>query len=334
MTHHHESAPRFDQPAAAPDAAESAASAASELRRALQRRPRTVPPRWLYDARGSELFDRITRLPEYYQTEAEREILTDHAALIAETTGARTVVELGSGTSDKTRTLLDAFVAHGEIERFVPFDVSEATLLAAAEMLSSRYPDLEIEPVVGDFNRHLGHLGRLRDGGPKLVAFLGGTIGNFYVEERAAFLGALRDVLAPGDWLALGVDLVKPVDELIAAYHDSEGLTDAFIRNALHVINRELDGDIDVGNFEYVPLWDAAEERIDMRLRAYEPERATLAAIDLELDLDAGEEIRIEISAKFRPDELLDELASIGFTDGRFFTNEAAEFGLALVRRA
>ena len=180
----------------------------SELRRALQSRPRTIPPRWLYDDRGSELFDEITRLAEYYPTEAEREILERHAAMIAEVTGATTVVELGSGTSDKTRTLLDAFVAHGEIRRFVPLDVSEATLLFAAEVLNQRYPDLVVEPVVGDFTRHLS---RLPVGGTRLVAFLGGTIGNFYGEERRAFLGALADVLRPDDWFLLGVDLVKPV---------------------------------------------------------------------------------------------------------------------------
>lgn len=301
-----------------------------ELLRALRAHPRTVPPRWLYDDRGSELFDRITRLPEYYQTEAEREILERHATMIAEITEATTVIELGSGTSDKTRTLLDAFVAHGRLERFVPLDVSEATLLDAAAMLAERYPNLEIAPVVGDFTRHLR---RLPGGGPRLVAFLGGTIGNFYREERIAFLGALADVLEPGDWLALGVDLVKPLDRLIDAYHDAEGVTDAFIRNALHVINRELDGDLDVGNFDYVPLWDAREERIDMRLRALEPEDARIAGIDLDLHLEAGEELRIEISTKFRRDRLLAELAEIGFGDAEFFTDAAGDFGLALVRR-
>jgi L-histidine Nalpha-methyltransferase len=303
----------------------------SELSRGLRSRPRTIPPRWLYDDRGSALFDEITRLPEYYQTEAEREILANHAAVIAEITGATTVIELGSGTSDKTRTLLDAFVAHGAIERFAPLDVSEATLLDAAAMLRERYPGLAVEPVVGDFTRHLH---RLPSGGTRLVAFLGGTIGNFYLEERRAFLGALADVLEPGDWLALGVDLVKPLDRLIAAYHDSQGITDAFIRNALHVINRELDGDIDVGNFDYVPMWDAREERIDMRLRAAEPERARIAALDLSLELEAGEELRVEISTKFRPDHLLGELADAGFEGCEFFTDAADDFGLALARRA
>lgn len=302
----------------------------AELERALRTRPRTIPPRWLYDDRGSELFDEITRLPEYYPTEAERDILTTHAAMIAEVSGATTVIELGSGTSDKTRTLLDAFVAHGEIERFVPLDVSEQTLLYAAEVLTKRYPGLAVEPVVGDFTRHLG---RLPTGGTRLVAFLGGTIGNFYREERRAFLGALADVLAPGDSLLLGVDLLKPVDRILAAYDDPAGVTDAFIRNALTVINRELDGDVDVGNFTYVPLWDARERRVDMRLRAVEPERAHIGALDLTVELDAGEELRVEISTKFEREALLAELAEAGFTDAELLTDARADFGLVLARR-
>jgi L-histidine N-alpha-methyltransferase len=303
----------------------------AELRRALQSRPRTIPPRWLYDDRGSELFDEITRLAEYYPTEAEREILDRHAAMIAEVSGATTVVELGSGTSDKTRTLLDAFVAHGEIRRFVPLDVSEATLLFAAEVLNQRYPDLTVEPVVGDFTRHLS---RLPDGGTRLVAFLGGTIGNFYREERRAFLGALADVLEPDDWFLLGVDLVKPVDRIMAAYFDGQGVTDAFIRNSLHVINRELDADFDVGNFDYVPMWDAREHRVDMRLRACEPECARIGALDLEIAFEPGEELRVEISTKFRADELTGELDEVGFTDVEFLTDANSDFGLVLARRA
>ncbi len=302
----------------------------SELRRSLQRHPRTIPPRWLYDDRGSGLFDAITRLPEYYQTEAERRILATHSTMIAELTGATTVIELGAGTSDKTPTLLDAFVAHGDIERFVPLDVSEATLLNAAQRLRDRYPDLDVAPVVGDFTRHLH---RLPVGGTRLVALLGGTIGNFYREERIAFLGALADLLTIGDWLLLGVDLIKPLDRLLDAYDDSQGLTDAFIRNALVMINRELGGNIDVGNFDYVPLWDAREERVDMRLRACEPEHARIESLDLDLDLEAGEELRIEISAKFSRGKLLAELAEVGFAEGAFFTDDDDEFGLALVRR-
>lgn len=309
---------------------------ARELREALTRRPRTLPPRWLYDARGSELFSAITRLPEYYQTEAERSLLTAHSAAIAEISEAATVIELGSGTSDKTRTLLDAFAAHGIIRRFAPLDVSEQTLVDAAEMLRTRHPEIEVEPVVGDFTRHLGRLASIGgDDGPRLVLFLGGTIGNFYVEERRAFLGALADVLDTGDWILVGIDRVKPIDRLVEAYDDGDGVTEAFIRNALVNINATYDGDIDVGNFGYVPLWDGRQDRIDMRLRADEPMTARLDALDLDLEFSAGEEIRVEISSKFEPETFLDELAGAGFDDeSHVFTDVDGDFALVLVRTA
>jgi L-histidine Nalpha-methyltransferase len=301
-----------------------------ELRNALTARPRTIPPRWLYDDRGSELFSQITRLPEYYQTEAERSILAAHAPAIAELSGATTAIELGAGTSDKTRTLLDAFVAHGRLQRFAPLDVSEATLLSAADMLRGRYPSLRVEPVVGDFTRHLH---RLPSGGTRVVAFLGGTIGNFYEEERTAFLGALADVLDEGDSLLLGVDLMKPIDRLIAAYDDSQGVTEAFIRNALANINDTFGGEIDLGNFTYVPFWDGRQERIDMRLRACEPERARLDALDLDLDVAAGEEIRIEISSKFREEGVRAELADVGFEVIELWRDANDDFGVALAKK-
>ena len=312
---------------------------AIELRSALTRLPRTLPPRWLYDDRGSELFSQITGVPEYYQTETERQILADHSAAIARITEATTVIELGSGTSDKTRTLLDAFTAHGLIERFVPLDVSEQTVLDAATMLAQRHPGIEIAPVVGDFTRHLHRLSDVSGSGPKLVMFLGGTIGNFYVEERHAFLGALSDVLSPGDWVLIGVDQVKPVDRLIAAYDDSQGITEAFIRNALTNINTTYDGDLDVGAFGYVPFWDGRQERIDMRLRVEVPMRARLDGLDLDLELGEGEEIRIEISSKFRPERIAAELADAGFDrwsnlGEQVFQDEHEDFALVLAQRS
>jgi L-histidine N-alpha-methyltransferase len=308
---------------------------ATELRDALTRLPRTLPPRWLYDDRGSELFSQITGVPEYYQTETERQILADHSAAIAEITEAATVIELGSGTSDTTRTLLDSFVAHGLIERFVPLDVSEATLLAAAEMLREQHPEIDVDPVVGDFTRHLHRLSAVPTPGYRLVMFLGGTIGNFYVEERRAFLGALADVLAPGDWVMIGIDRVKAIDRLIAAYDDDQGITEAFIRNALTNINRTYGGDLDVGNFGYVPFWDGRQARIDMRLRADEPMSARFEGLDLDLELAAGEEIRVEISSKFQPDRILDELQDVGFdSDGHVFSDREDDFSVVLARHS
>ena len=306
----------------------AAGSLVSDVRRGLGRSPRTLPPKWLYDDRGSELFDQITRLPEYYPTEAERTLLAEHAADVVRLTGAQTVVELGSGTSDKTRTLLDAFTAGGTLRRFVPVDVSEATLRSAAAMLCQRYPGLQVEALVGDFTLHLSHLPQ---DDRKVVAFLGGTIGNFYVEERAAFLGALADSLAPGDWLLLGTDVVKDADRLVAAYNDSQGVTAEFVTNSLAVLNRELDADFDLAAFRYVPLWDPAMERMDLRLRAEVPQRVTLPGAGLVIDLAAGEEIRVEISSKFRPEGLRAELGAAGFAADHVWSD--GDYALTLARR-
>jgi L-histidine Nalpha-methyltransferase len=308
----------------------AASGLAQDVRRGLGAQPRSLPPKWLYDDRGSELFDLITRLPEYYPTEREREILRENSDRIALVSGATTVVELGSGTSDKTRTLLDAFAATGQLQRFVPVDVSEATLRQAAEVISERYPGVQVEALVGDFTLHLAHL---PDGGRRLVAFLGGTIGNLYVEERAAFLGALADSLAPGDSLLLGTDLVKSADRLIAAYDDSRGITAEFVANSLRVVNRELGADFDLDAFSYVAFWDPRMERMDLRVRAEMPQHVTIPGADLEIDLAAGEEIRIEISTKFRPEGIRAELAAAGFAVEQIFTDSGGDFALTLATR-
>jgi len=305
----------------------AAGTLVDDVRRGLGATPLRLPPKWLYDDEGSRLFDLITRLPEYYPTEAERAILDLHGADIAEACDATTVVELGSGTSDKTRVLLDAFDATGRLRRFVPVDVSEATLRAAADMLDERYPDVAIEAVVGDFTLHLGDL---PGGDRRLVAFLGGTIGNLYVEERGAFLGALADSLDPGDWLLIGTDLVKSSDRLIAAYNDSQGVTSAFVTNSLTVLNRELGADFDLDAFSYVPFWDAHMERMDLRLRSEAPQRVSIPGADLEVDLASGEEIRVEISTKFRPEGIRAELGAAGFEVAHIWTDPADDFALTL----
>lgn len=312
----------------APGAAEKAL--VDDVRRGLGTLPRTLPPRWLYDERGSRIFDEITRLEEYYPTEAERSVLAAHVDEIVELSGATTVVELGSGTSDKTRTILDAFHDAGRLHRFVPVDVSEEVLREAADMLAARYPGTDVAAIVGDFTLHLGHLPQ---GERTLVAFLGGTIGNLYVEERAAFLGALADSLQPGDAVLLGTDLVKPADRLVAAYHDASGTTEAFVVNVLHVLNRELDADFDPGAFSYVPLWDPVMTRMDLRLRAEAPQTVTIPGADLRVELAAGEEIRVEISTKFTLDQVRDELAAVGLEVQRSWTDDAGDFGLTLATK-
>jgi L-histidine Nalpha-methyltransferase len=300
-----------------------------DVQRGLGSRPLRLPPRWLYDDRGSELFDRITRLPEYYPTEAERSILQREATSIAALTDADTIIELGSGTSDKTHTLLSAFREHGRLRRFVPFDVSEGTLRSAASALSTQYPGLQIHGIVGDFTLHLAHL---PTSGTPMVAFLGSTIGNFYVEERGAFLSMLAEHLPVGGWLLLGVDLVKPVDRLVDAYHDPAGLTAEFTANVLHVLNRELDANFDVSAFDHVAFWDPLHTRLDLRLRANGDHRVRVPGADVELELRDGEEIRVEISTKFAVAEISGELDAAGFDVRQLWTDQVGDVGLILAR--
>ena len=236
---------------------------AHDVRAGLTQMPKMLPPKWFYDDRGSRLFDEITRLPEYYPTRAERSILDEHATEIAKRTGADTLVELGSGTSEKTRLLLDALRDQCGLRRFVPFDVSEETLRDAAAAIADEYPGVSVHAVVGDFEQHLA---TVPAGGRRLVAFLGSTIGNFAPEPRHELLDAIAGLLVPGDALLLGTDLVKDPDRLVAAYDDAAGVTTEFNRNVLHVINRELDADFPVERFEHVARWDPDAEWIEMRL--------------------------------------------------------------------
>jgi len=299
----------------------------ADIRRTFSSTPKVLRPKWLYDDAGSALFDDITRLAAYYPTEAERSILAEHSDEIASLTSADTIIELGSGTSDKTRLVLDAFWATGQLTRFCPLDVSEETLVRAARMLAERYPGLEIHGVVGDFNEHLHHL---PEGTKRMVAFLGSTLGNFYAEERRAFLGALGDVLSEGEFLLLGIDLAKDAQRIVDAYNDDSGTTEQFIENVIAVINRKLDADIPIEQLDYVPLWDAREERLDMRLRASMPIDARIGALDLDIEFTEGEELRVEVSTKFRPDRIAEELAEAGFSIDRFWTSAPSEDGRLL----
>jgi L-histidine N-alpha-methyltransferase len=289
--------------------------------------PKELPPKWFYDDRGCELFEAITRLPEYYPTETERAILRAEASAIARASTADTLVELGSGTSDKTRTLLDAMAATGQLRRFAPFDVNEATLRSAADAIAERYDPVSVHAVVGDFEHHLHEL---PSGGRRMIAFLGSTIGNFAPAERKQFLADLAATMAPGDSLLLGTDLVKEVDRLERAYDDSEGVTAEFNRNVLHVVNRELDADFDVDAFAHVAFFDTDEEWIEMRLRAASNQRVQLRSLDLVVDFEGDEEMRTEISAKFRRDGVEAELASAGLRLDRWMTDPDDDFALSL----
>ena len=309
-----------------PDFAER--SLRADVRAGLTATPKTLPPKWFYDARGSELFEQITRLPEYYPTRAEREILAREAADIAATTRAATVVELGSGSSEKTRLLLDALAAAGTLRRYVAIDVSEVALTEAAAALLQAYPTLEVHAVVGDFERHLDQLPDA--GNRRLFVFLGGTIGNFAPAERRTFLAAVRRGLRPGDALVLGTDLVKSPAVLVPAYDDAAGVTAEFNRNVLRVINRELGADFAVDRFAHVAAWVPENEWIEMRLRSLADQEVRIPALDLTVPFRAGEEMRTEISAKFRRPGVTAELRAVGLHLQRWWTDAEGRFGLSL----
>jgi L-histidine N-alpha-methyltransferase len=309
----------------APDA--SAEALEADVRAGLGDNPKWLPPKWFYDERGSELFDEITRLPEYYPTRTERSILVGHAREIAELSKADTLVELGSGTSEKTRILLDALRDAGTLDRFVPFDVSEQTLRQAATAVAEEYPGLRVHAVVGDFERHLP---KLPGGGTRLVAFLGSTIGNLTPDLRARFLADLASTLVTGDSLLLGTDLVKDRDRLVAAYDDADGVTAAFNRNVLAVLDRELDADLDPTDFEHVARFDEEHEWVEMRLRARRALTAHLRRLGLTVEFAEGEELRTEISAKFRRERVEAELATAGFQLAEWWTDPADDFALSL----
>jgi L-histidine Nalpha-methyltransferase len=293
----------------------------------LQQTPKSLPPKWFYDSVGSDLFDQITRLPEYYPTRAEAEILRDRSAEIASASEANTLVELGAGTSEKTRQLLDALRDRGSLRGFVPFDVDAGMLSATATAIQSEYPGVEIRAVCGDFEEHLAEI---PGGGRRLFVFLGSTIGNLTPEPRAQFLSTLAGVMEPGDSLLLGTDLVKDTGRLVRAYDDAAGVTARFNRNVLTVVNRELDADFDVDAFAHVSRWNIDEERIEMWLRTDRGQRVRVGALDLTVDFAAGEEMLTEVSCKFRPDGVSAELAVAGLRRIRWWTDGAGDFGLSL----
>ncbi|MEV4338902.1 L-histidine N(alpha)-methyltransferase [Streptomyces sp. NPDC049590] len=304
------------------DATEAALRA--DVLRGLTATPKWLPPKWFYDARGSELFERITELPEYYPTRAEREILATRSGEIAAASGARTLVELGSGSSEKTRHLIDALPG---LAAYVPVDVSESALTQAGRALVEERPGLDVHALIADFTAPLA---LPATPGPRLVAFLGGTVGNLLPAERARFLASVRMLLAPGDGLLLGTDLVKDERVLVRAYDDAAGVTAAFNRNVLAVIDRELGADFDPEAFDHVALWDAEREWIEMRLRSRTAQTVKVPALNLAVDFAAGEELRTEVSAKFRREGVTAELAAAGLELTHWWTDVPGRFALSL----
>ena len=296
----------------------------------LTRPSKELPPKHLYDTYGSELFDRITELPEYYPTRAERSILTERAGEIVAATGMAELVELGSGTADKTRVLLDAATEAGTLQRYVPFDVDEGLVREVADALTAEYPGLEVHGVAGDFERHLDEIPPARAGCPRIVAFLGGTIGNFPPGSRRRFLRAIAERLDDDGHLLLGTDLVKDPRVLEAAYDDSAGVTAEFNLNVLRVINRDLGADFDVSAFEHVAVWDAEREWIEMRLRALRSLDVHVRRLGLTVHFANREEVRTEISAKFTRARLEADLAAAGLRLHEYLTDPEDLFALTL----
>ncbi|WP_024794530.1 L-histidine N(alpha)-methyltransferase [Tomitella biformata] len=308
-----------------------AAQLRADVAAGLSAAPKTLPPKWFYDAVGSELFERITQLPEYFPTRLERELLRRHSDEIAAISGADTLVELGSGSSTKTRLLLTAFEACGQLKTYVPQDVSESALRAAARLLETEFPDLTVRGVVGDFT---GTLAALPAEGRRLVAFLGGTIGNFDPAERRDFLVGLSGALTVGEHVLVGVGLVTDPAALVAAYDDAAGVTAQFNRNVLRVVNRELGADFTPDAFDHVALWDSANSWIEMRLRARRDMIVRVDELGMTVRFAAGEELRTEISAKFALADFEAELAAVGLEPARGWCDPGQRFGLVLARKA
>ena len=325
----------FRPPVSAPDYAEHYLDALrADVAAGLTATPKSLPPKYFYDARGSELFDEITQLPEYYPTRAETSILVRRAGEIARLTRCASLVELGSGTSAKTRLLLGALREAGTLREFVPFDVDPAVLAQASAALTAEYPGLRISPFTGDFERDLAAIPDGVSGGRRTIAFLGSTIGNLEPAARTAFLRHVGQALRPGDTFLLGTDLVKDPVRLQRAYDDSAGVTAEFNRNVLRVVNRELDADFAVELFEHVALWDARQEWIEMRLRSVTEQQVKVRDLGLTVTFAAGEDMRTEISAKFRPAGIAAELAAAGLETAAFWTDSGGDFGLTLAQLA
>jgi L-histidine N-alpha-methyltransferase len=308
-------------------------SLANDVLDGLTRPFKELPPKHFYDARGSELFERICELPEYYPTRTERQILEDHALHIVQATGAGELVELGSGSADKARILLAAMAEAGTLRRYVPFDVSASVVEDAAVRLVEEYDGLVVHGVIGDFERHLERVPGA-DGVPRLVALLGGTIGNFPPGTRRGLLRKIGALMRPADRLLLGTDLVKDPAVIEAAYDDSEGVTAEFNRNVLHVINRELGADFSPEAFDHVAFFDRKHEWVEMRLRARRPCSVLIAELGLRVDFAAGEELRTEISAKFTRSRLEADFAAAGLALDRWYTDDQELFALSLARLA
>ncbi len=302
-----------------------------KTREGLAGSPPWIPPVWFYDEVGSKLFEQITVLPEYYPTRAERSILRQYSDEIVQLAGVDTFVELGAGSSEKTRLLLSAGLRRGRLERFVPVDCSETFLAACSADLANAFPGLEIQGVVADFTSHLGHLVR---SDARMVMFLGSTIGNFDPQDRAEFLREIAADQGDNDCFLLGTDLVKSPERLIAAYDDRSGVTAEFNLNALNVLNRQLSADFDTQAFRHRAVWNPGQSRIEMHLVATRRTAATVGAFDgFRVEFAQHDHLLTEYSTKFTPDQIARELADVGLAVAGSWTDPDGDFLVTLARR-
>jgi L-histidine N-alpha-methyltransferase len=315
--------------------ADQLAAMERDVREGLTTTPKELSPKYFYDERGSQLFEAITELEEYYPTRRERQILIDRSAEIVAAAGnPATLIELGSGSASKTRHLLNAMRDAGTLQTYVPVDISEEITRETAEALVEEYPGMDVHGLVCDFEAQLERTPTSTEAGPRLIAFLGGTVGNLYPDERAAFLSRIAALLDPTDHLLLGTDLVKDPARLELAYDDPAGITAEFNKNVLCVLNRELGADFDLAGFAHLAHWDAEHEWIDIGLRSLVDQDVRLANLDLTVHFDAGEVLRTEISTKFTRPRLVESYAGTGLTMAHWFTDPAEDYALSLAKLA
>ncbi len=311
--------------------ADIAEEMARDVREGLTQPQKSLPPKYFYDERGSELFEEITRLDEYYLTRAETEILEDQARALIDRVRPEEIVELGSGSSRKTRLLLEAMHDAGTGDRYTPLDVSEGALRSACSDLIADYDWLVFDGILGDFHTDLPRVPRH---GRRLVAFLGSTIGNFDPEGRTVLLKDVATMLEGGDRFLLGADLDKDPDVLVAAYDDARGVTAEFNRNMLRVVNNVLGSDFDPARFAHEARYEGRWPRIEMHLRATEPMRVTFPTLDLAVSFEEGETLHTEISSKFTREMIEAELEAAGLVMEAFLMDTQGRFSLTLAGKA
>jgi L-histidine Nalpha-methyltransferase len=304
----------------------------ADAREGLTESPKRIPSKWLFDAKGSDLWEQITRLPEYYPFRTERDILQAAADEIADVTKASSIIELGSGSAIKTRILLDALRRAGTLRSYTSIDISESALIAAGSRLIAEYPGLSVQAMLADFETQAEAIAAHEPPAPRLVLFLGGTIGQLTPGQRAEFLRRLRSAFRTGDMLLLGVDLVKDPAELLAAYDDAAGVSTAFNKNLLAVLNAQVGADFDLDAFDYIVVWDDKAEYLSMWEQSRIDQAVHLSKIDLSVELAAWERIWTAISAKFRRDGIQAELADAGFSPQHWWTDPGGRYGVSLSR--